>query len=1603
MTITLFPEAQRIQLSEDNNEKLRNASENYTGIVFDTKENKFSIVTGKFRDKKDMYNKMTKQDKYLRRAYETKIFDWIQDNAETPVDGYLMLSTAVSKWVNNNVLSKYYKKLLHDLPYINREGRKGDPQTMGVKASFESAEDFHYEDVLNEDGYTIANLPEIEAGIRKNLDNEEVKYYTMRIAGLDFFGAPVYDDNNNIIGYVSPEYKDIERTSKKLNAEGQPETFVQRNYIVKDNNDDNIGYYQKKTGRVYDSLENGHIIGHTNENDFEEPEDYRNYITVNEPIPLLDFAIEPDTILQNPMFVVSALQAIQNNPRLKDNYGVFDIQLRDKYGNLEQTYRVKSSQLDGALRQAREFADGKRTSKDILAKVKGTAPMSREEQLAREVQQRQSAASNPSNPLHGNDMFGSIASTHSVSELQRKQLMNKLKWLEKSNIPSDITQAKEIRRVLGIAEPTEFSTDQMDRAQATVDTWKKMNTPAPQPTPQKDAVKIADAELEAEVENKDALSQARIMTFRAKRQEFGDDIAKTRAYYNENPEEYKADVKANIAEIEAGKTENPEKVANESVYDPHVNDGAASVMQWADSNPLSPAKIEEVSTNSELNQDLFDGKELKADVRQALLDIANAFKEDLKIDYEPVDIYFTGSEANYNYNEHSDIDVHLVYDFEHVGPTAEMINQYLQTAKKVFNNNHDIKVKGLPVEVGAEMKGTPLVTSGVYSLLNDSWVIEPENADKEIAEPTEPYYNEIKLRLEDAITSKDSGKIKDAIELIWGIRKEGLANEGEFGPSNTLFKRLRNEGILGDLRKAYYDAESEDLSLESMMNEAEFASKDSVKAEISNDLFDKSENEIVDGLMDHYEGNTDEAIAKVEDVIKTVSDGYKDKLQNVIQKIKECSTFSNRCRMIAEKVLKEQDEKTYGMIIKELGDKVASKFLKDQSGDFKKAIDNLESSFADEKYLLNDIEIEDDDKNRIENAGINAQQAIYKVAMDNLMQTMSNEKINSEISYGKSQRNFVPSPEVRQAKQQELEMPQEFLAKDFVNFYKDIAEIPGYLLGIREQIPLSILDHPFAFYVVDNEGKRIALKGIENNLYPKKVWVNELESKPTAPRDKIIATYNGNDIKDFNDNVIGYAKEDKAYTNDNKFIGYIDEFGNVFDPAYTTFRNQAVKAYAMPIEQYIDILHDPKNAETLKKAEARDPLLQKMGDEPAKQYNYLKGKADEVNTHKERWILSHVDDLKLDHYPVQIRNAIYNRVVKHHENIDDVMSDYKRMYKAEPVMRITPEVKAMYAPKEESINEDVITEDADYYTVNNNYRDVKNALNDMHIPVMTLKDVITDKSGDSRWGGMTKYYKLQGVLKNPNQNVKIIKFPYISDEEFADFKKAYLDDNGYVRKVGDNDKVQAIGFAPQQTLDQYVKQNKNMPKRFVFKFVDDDHKTMMPIGYIEGDDAVPMFKIMNVDKNGERLTKADNVAPAKPLTKAYMFNLLARPENELPEIMADVNAKADDNVGTKRDVINKNEKQAEYIPLNDAEIEQVLEIMSKRNPNSKYQDIYEQWQKDGENTSEVVKALRAFDPNFAEYIRKLPDGSVRLHLAYLDTDQRPHQFKKSALDKLVGK
>lgn len=103
----------------------------YKGIVLDKDSNVFKVVSGKFRDKKDFYVRLTKRGYIVRKVFEKRVYDWIENNAKSNLDAYLLFSTAFSKWKENNALDEYYIKLLNDMPALNREKIKGSPKTMG--------------------------------------------------------------------------------------------------------------------------------------------------------------------------------------------------------------------------------------------------------------------------------------------------------------------------------------------------------------------------------------------------------------------------------------------------------------------------------------------------------------------------------------------------------------------------------------------------------------------------------------------------------------------------------------------------------------------------------------------------------------------------------------------------------------------------------------------------------------------------------------------------------------------------------------------------------------------------------------------------------------------------------------------------------------------------------------------------------------------------------------------------------------------------------------------------------------------------------------------------------------------------------------------------------------------------------------------------------------------------------------------------------------------------------------------------------------------------------------------------------------------------------
>lgn len=224
---------------------------------------------------------------------------------------------------------------------------------------------------------------------------------------------------------------------------------------------------------------------------------------------------------------------------------------------------------------------------------------------------------------------------------------------------------------------------------------------------------------------------------------------------------------------------------------------------------------EKMRFHDELNQAIWEGNKLKDKVAMKLMEIASNFVAYLDVEgFSIEDIIITGSMANYNYTEQSDIDLHIICDYSKLPTNCPILSQeYFQAKKKIYNDKHNIKIYGYDVELYVEDSTAPSLAGGKYSLLQRKWLKFPQKIDFEVDDVigTE--------ELQDLITQIENvcmtdGNIQEANELlnqIYEMRKSGLAKGGEFAFENLLFKALRNRGYLDKLRS--YIAYAEDLSL----------------------------------------------------------------------------------------------------------------------------------------------------------------------------------------------------------------------------------------------------------------------------------------------------------------------------------------------------------------------------------------------------------------------------------------------------------------------------------------------------------------------------------------------------------------------------------------------------------------------------------------------------------------------------------------------------------------------------------------------------------------------------------------------------------------------
>lgn len=233
-----------------------------------------------------------------------------------------------------------------------------------------------------------------------------------------------------------------------------------------------------------------------------------------------------------------------------------------------------------------------------------------------------------------------------------------------------------------------------------------------------------------------------------------------------------------------------------------------------------------------LNSEFWDGKGFNANIRTKILHIVSDFIKEIKLDTPIKDIILTGSLANYNYNKYSDLDVHIILDFKKVNENEQLVRDALDGKKFIWNLRHNIFLKGHEVELYFQDYKDPHHATAIFSILRNKWLKEPvynppQNVDLEDVERKAFY---VKDTVDRMIKALDSTSDKEEIKLInqkaklikdkiIKIRKEALAERGEFAFENLVFKKLRNEGVIEDIIKVI------NASYDKMFMESKFLSR----------------------------------------------------------------------------------------------------------------------------------------------------------------------------------------------------------------------------------------------------------------------------------------------------------------------------------------------------------------------------------------------------------------------------------------------------------------------------------------------------------------------------------------------------------------------------------------------------------------------------------------------------------------------------------------------------------------------------------------------------------------------------------------------------------
>ena len=213
-----------------------------------------------------------------------------------------------------------------------------------------------------------------------------------------------------------------------------------------------------------------------------------------------------------------------------------------------------------------------------------------------------------------------------------------------------------------------------------------------------------------------------------------------------------------------------------------------------------------------LNPKLFtESGIMHGEVRRALIDIARHFRDFIGVELDVKDITVSGSNAAFSYTPQSDLDLHIVVAV----PDKPEFRELLDAKKNVYNARHDIKVRGIDVELYAQDVNQEHHSLGIYSIMRSRWIEKPTRQDVDIdTQDVKDKYKNYRDRIIVVLGDDEITVAEDMWKDIKRMRQAGLSRDGEFGTENLVFKMLRSQGWIEKLSDYITTLQDQELSIE---------------------------------------------------------------------------------------------------------------------------------------------------------------------------------------------------------------------------------------------------------------------------------------------------------------------------------------------------------------------------------------------------------------------------------------------------------------------------------------------------------------------------------------------------------------------------------------------------------------------------------------------------------------------------------------------------------------------------------------------------------------------------------------------------------------------